>query len=1424
MALGEAFLAIKGEMDEAQLLKAAKRALKLVERELPKLKVKAEVEASTVAAKAAISGLAVTAAKTATKVALSFDKASKAIARDFIALERAGATPLENLTATGERAARDLAAAYGLAADDIPPAFKRAGTAVAESLAAASAAGTKSLTGLSAVAAATAGSMSASLGSAATAAGATISGALTGGITTLGRLADAADKAGTSLRGAFRGNTEGVNSETRSISSLTEAFKVNARAALENAIARARSASSTAADIEAFQKAAATYREAARTAGIYAAESARITKVLDAQAAAANRAAAATAALKRAGSRGTIFAGFFGASATLDETTNSVKKLDAATEKLAKRVQTVSFNALKSGLTGVRNGILSVLAVSAAVGIGSIFKGLQGASDVQSLTIRFTALRKELKLGKGTVDEFVQSLRDISLNTGLDTKVLADGVARFTSFGLSGKQATAFTLRLADALSTTGLKGGELSQALATVQTQLSQSAGSGKLAGDELRSVLETLGGVVTRSQLIAQVAKDTGKSVADVAKDVNNGALKAADGLQALFELTGQDKFKGALEKQAKTLPGVIRRIFGTVQNALTDAFLPKLNGIADRLEAFLGTIKPQLKSFGDSFAASFDTALPAILKLVTDVLPKIPGIFTAITNAAVAVAPIVGKAFEGVQGAITALQGADLSGAFDSIKNLAPVALGIAQGLGAVVIALVNITAALEPITRLFSGAFGKALGQVIGLAAGFALVAKATLAFRAAIVAVGVAFDLTPLGAIVTIVGLLTLAFIKAYTSSQKFRDVVNGVFNTIVSTVAGAIKFMIGALVEWGLVGLRVIKGLLDAASHLPKWLGGGKFDTAAAAVGKIIDGVEALKNKTFELIDAAKKAIHINVDTDRAAKKVVALGKQLAALELLTPVVTVVVQIDTIVGQQNTALLQSKGIKPTGLEDASGFDPRLFGNIGKKVSKTTTDTVTSIKDAIDGGSGGSGSSGSGGSGGLSKAAQTAKDATEKISTAIKTLAKDLAGADVATIRDKLKEIKQSIRDIASGQTETKLIARINRIEKRLIGLARTFENVSTRLQNAADASKSAFEDALSSASITDAFDSITEAAGTAAKTVDLSVLRIVSSPFGSGPNIPGTPGVVTQAQATTASLVETLKARLKAIADFNTNLKNLARAGLNQQTLQQLVSAGVSGGSATAATLQQASAEQLKQINSIQAAITKAGKELGATAGAVAATEVGENVSLGIVAGLKKQEKALKAAMEHLGDIIVDTIKKRLKIKSPSQATGWVGKMTGAGLVNALHGSVPHIEAAADRMSKAAVPALDGIELPGLNTSPIGAALAKTKFAPITVDALLRLADSSALSQLNATMEAKLPARDAQQAADVKPFTRDMVRSAGNDWSGENIVAALYDIAKPPSHTVYKPTPPQQVVPGLTPGQVRTMMAEQNRRIVRGLR
>ncbi|MFE7899168.1 phage tail tape measure protein [Streptomyces sp. NPDC057424] len=190
--------------------------------------------------------------------------------------------------------------------------------------------------------------------------------------------------------------------------------------------------------------------------------------------------------------------------------------------------------------------------------------------------------------------------------------------------------------------------------------------------------------------------------------------------------------------------------------------------------------------------------------------------------------------------------------------------------------------------------------------------------------------------------------------------------------------------------------------------------------------------------------------------------------------------------------------------------------------------------------------------------------------------------------------------------------------------------------------------------------------------------------------------------------ASVADLIMGMQQRQSTVKAFQGTIAGLSKRGLNQDLISQLVAMGPD--STLATLVASANKDQLAQLNKL----AKSGAALSTSYGrtmADAMFDAGKNASKGFLTGLVSQEKELQAAMNKLAGGLVSSIKKKLKIKSPSRVTQWLGEMTGAGVGVGLDNTASTVAAAAARVADAAVPAVEPAASAGQGLTASGGAL-----------------------------------------------------------------------------------------------------------------
>jgi phage-related protein len=163
-------------------------------------------------------------------------------------------------------------------------------------------------------------------------------------------------------------------------------------------------------------------------------------------------------------------------------------------------------------------------------------------------------------------------------------------------------------------------------------------------------------------------------------------------------------------------------------------------------------------------------------------------------------------------------------------------------------------------------------------------------------------------------------------------------------------------------------------------------------------------------------------------------------------------------------------------------------------------------------------------------------------------------------------------------------------------------------------------------------------------------------------------------------------VVNHMRDQMTKAVNFAAQLQALQKKGLSATLIQQIASAGVDQGGATAAALAGATKGQIAQINSLQKATQGAANNAGK---AVADSMYGAGIrsAQGLVKGLQSQEKAIERQMMKIAKSMQKAIKRALGIKSPSTVFAEIGTWIPKGLAKGVDGSARHATSAVHRLA-----------------------------------------------------------------------------------------------------------------------------------------
>lgn len=222
----------------------------------------------------------------------------------------------------------------------------------------------------------------------------------------------------------------------------------------------------------------------------------------------------------------------------------------------------------------VLEGSLSTLGatLAATFGTGALLSFarsvIQVRADMQGLGASLTSL-----LGSGQkAQEMLSELTRFGADTPMDLSDLARASQTMLSFGIEGEKIIPLIKRLGDISGGSGEK-------LQSLALAFSQISSTGRLMGQDLNQMINA------GFNPLSEIARTTGRSMAELKKDMEEGAISIDQVEGALRSATSAGGlFYGNLEGQSKTLRGQL--------GALSDAYEQMLNGIGEQTEGAIGT----------------------------------------------------------------------------------------------------------------------------------------------------------------------------------------------------------------------------------------------------------------------------------------------------------------------------------------------------------------------------------------------------------------------------------------------------------------------------------------------------------------------------------------------------------------------------------------------------------------------------------------------------------------------------------------------------------------------------------------------------------------------------------------------------------------------------------------------------------------
>ncbi|WP_270998787.1 tape measure protein [Listeria seeligeri] len=186
------------------------------------------------------------------------------------------------------------------------------------------------------------------------------------------------------------------------------------------------------------------------------------------------------------------------------------------------------------------------------------------------------------------------------------------------------------------------------------------------------------------------------------------------------------------------------------------------------------------------------------------------------------------------------------------------------------------------------------------------------------------------------------------------------------------------------------------------------------------------------------------------------------------------------------------------------------------------------------------------------------------------------------------------------------------------------------------------------------------------------------------------------------------SIQQEMQKRLKEIKAFQANVEKLRKKGVSKDIISDILESGVENGSSYAQALAKSDAKTIKAINNTQNQINSASKSMGNTA-ANAMYSAGINAAKGLINGLNSQKKQLEKTAKSIASTITNSVKKALKIHSPSRVAIELGKFFTGGLGNGVLAGAKGAVKSTNKMVDSVVNAASNLTAPKITLPHVSA-------------------------------------------------------------------------------------------------------------------
>lgn len=482
-----------------------------------------------------------------------------------------------------------------------------------------------------------------------------------------------------------------------------------------------------------------------------------------------------------------------------------------------------------TGALGAIKGALAGVAIGATVG-----KAMNMSDDYANMNARLNMIND----GMQTTNELQKSIFTSAQRTGSAYTEMANGVAKMRMQAGDVFQNNGETIAFLETMNKSFVVGGASIEEQKSAMMQLTQAMASGKLQGDELRSLAET------SPALIQAIATKLGVTRGEVKKLGADGKITADIVKTAMLEASE------SIDQQFRNMPMTWGRAWQNFINYMTKAFEPlsiKINQIANSadFQQFASMVASAIQFVVNALIMLMDI-IGAIWSKIAPLIKWIADNWSIIAPIVIAVAGAMFYYWLSVNAVTWAMKGLEMAmnlakgavAAFNAVMAMGPIGWVI---IG--IILLIGIIYAVINAFNQWAGTAISATGTIIGAVFALGMIVWNVLIFILNIVIMIVN------GIIAIVVGLVNMVIALVFMLYQFILMLLALILGAVDWLVTGAINLVFELVFQFQTAWYNIAQGGRDMAVAIGNFVSSmvnGVISLVEGMINGILSGINGM--------------------------------------------------------------------------------------------------------------------------------------------------------------------------------------------------------------------------------------------------------------------------------------------------------------------------------------------------------------------------------------------------------------------------------------------------------------------------------------------------------------------------------------------------------------------------------------------------